>query len=173
MRDPVTVEVREGECPCPGSPHTVESVVLMGELTLPVASAALAEMRTADPTIGAQQAALTRAYLPGAIIRWTFVEIDPEDPKGVRVRPVPLTAEAVERLLPWDQGGMEVAEQADDLYSERLMRPLVRRMARRSGTGPMESSTSQSLPSGSAAPEPSERSSQPSGDGRPSEVPAP
>lgn len=170
MTDGVRVEIREGDCPCPGSPHPVESVILLPSLTLPLASAALAEMRDADPTVGGQEAALVRAYLPAAILSWSFVE---QTPDGKGIRPVPTTRENMDRLIPWSRGGLEVAEKADELYSEDLMRPLLVRMSKQSPRGLTDDSTSQTRRSGSQPPVRSLRSSRKRAVGKRSGAPAP
>lgn len=131
MSDAKRVDV--GACRCAGSPHPSDWVDLEPELTLAMASGALFAMKTADGTNSAQMAAISGAYLPAAIREWSFIE-DKE--------PVPITRENMERLIPWDKGGLEVTEQADALYSERLMAPLVKRLSSSAPSGPTEKSTS-------------------------------
>lgn len=156
MSEPIDVVIRTGDCPCPGTPHLEEHVFLEPALTLPMASGAAAAIRYADPTAAAQQAALISAYLPAAIRSWSFVERD----DAGKVRSVPVTRENMDRLLPWDKGGWEVAEQADGLYSEMLLRPLVARLSMLSPAGPMDDSTLPAPSSGSERRKHSKRSSQ-------------
>ena len=161
-----TIRVRDGDCPCPGRPHEVEIVTLLPKLTLPIASAALAAMNNAAGNVAAMQGAIVSAYLPAAITEWTFLD---EDRK-----PVEITQDNLELLLPWDRGGLDVSEACDALYSETLMRPLVARFQRLSQAGSTESSTSPSLPDGYTPPPPLRQFSlMNSEDGKPSEVPVP
>ena len=166
---PVDVLVRAGDCPCPGSPHTEEHVYLEPEATLPISIGAWKRMQLADPNAAAQYVAIVNAYIPAAIRAWTFLE---QDENG-NLRPVRVTQEAAERLIPWDRGGYEVVETADNLYSGRVTSPLVARLQRSLQTGRMESSTSPNPPSGSEAPKPSRRSSRDGSAGKLSAVPAP
>lgn len=143
MTEGIRVPVRKGDCPCPGTPHEEEFVELEPLLSLPLASAALAAANVGEKTLAGMQAALIGAYLPGGIRAWSFVE-------GKPPLPVPITRENMERLIPWDRGGLEVSERADELYSPTLTAPLARRMQKASEPGPTEPSTSPSLPSGDA-----------------------
>jgi hypothetical protein len=103
----------------------------------------------------AVQTALVRAYLPAVIRRWSFIE--PDGTGGLR--PVPVTRANMDRLIPWPNGGLDLADKCDELYSGALLAPLVARMSKSSQPGPTDDSTSPSLPSGSALPEPSAPSS--------------
>jgi hypothetical protein len=114
------IRVDVGECRCPGTPHASDWVDLEPELTLAMASGALFAMKTADSTTSSQMAAIAGAYLPAGIREWSFTE---------GKVPVPVDRENMERLMPWDKGGLEVTEAADALYSERLMAPLVKRLS--------------------------------------------
>lgn len=163
----VTVEVRTGDCPCPGQPHSVEQIVVAGELDLPTAAGAIAVLRGASDDHAAMQAALIRAYLPAVIRRWSFLE--PDGTGGIR--PVPVTRPNLERLVPWDKGGLEIVDRVDDLYSGRLLAPLVERTSTPSLPGPTSDSTSPTPASGSSPLAPSEPSSPTDSDGQPSEAP--
>lgn len=125
MSEPVEVRVREGDCPCPDTPHEVEVIELEPEITLPMGSAAVFAIRLATEEspgdTAAMMAAIAQVYLPLGIRSWTFTEEDGS--------PVKRTRENLERLIPWDKGGMEVTERADSLYAEKLMTPLVRRFS--------------------------------------------
>lgn len=138
------VTVRVGDCPCPGEPHAQETVTLTPTLTLPMASAALAAINAGEATASAMQQGIIEAYLPAGIREWTFTD--------EQRKPVPISRDNMERLLPWDKGGMELAEAADALYSETLMRPLVARIERLSEPSPTEPSTPPSPPFGPPPP---------------------
>ena len=156
------VVVRSGDCPCPGTPHTDERVTLAPALTLPVASGAFAAYAGAEATVSAQQAALIAAYLPATITAWSFT-----DERG---QPVPITRENMDRLLPWDKGGLEVANAADGRYSPTLIAPLARLIAMQSPPTPTDSSTSANPASGPLPPEPSASFSPDDSAGMPSAV---
>ena len=166
---PVDVVVRAGNCPCPGTPHSEEHVYLEPEATLPISIGAWKRMQLAEPNAAAQYVAIVNAYIPAAIRSWSFLEHD----ENGTLRSVRITQEAAERLIPWDKGGYEVAETADNLYSGRVTAPLVARLQRSSPTGPTASSTSPNRPSGSAVPKRSRRSSQDGSAGKLSAVPVP
>lgn len=168
MAEPFDLTVRAGECPCPGTPHLEEHVYLEPTLTLPMAAGAYTAISNSDGTLSGYESALVEAYIPRAILRWTFVERS-MDGKGTE--PVPITRENVERLLPWDQGGLELADAADSLYSARLMRPLVARLSMRSLPTSTDDSTSANQPSGGHSRKQSKRSLRNGSDGKPSAVP--
>ena len=165
---PVVIDV--GACRCPGGPHARDSVEIAPELTLAMGSAAWIALRSArpgeSPSIAAVQARLTMSYLAaeedgGCIIGWSFT-----DAEGL---PVPVTRDAVERLIPWHDGGASVVEAADARYSERLLAPFLRLPERPSQPGPTAASTPPTPPSGSEPPTPSRPSSRASREGgRPS-----
>lgn len=189
------VEVPCGRCRCPGGVHASgDSVWLKPALDVPLAIAANAAIRSMD--IGGRiqsgalavamadsevQYALTGVYLRHSIVRWTFV-----DDKG---NPISISPDEVDRLLPWGSGGGEVAEKADELYSEALFAPLAkavaeaekaaaltlnreqrRLMKKSSPRGRTVPSTSARNGSGDTPPEPSPPSSPPSSAGEPSGV---
>lgn len=125
----------------PGSsaPNIVElpnghTVTLRPEVTVPIGIAALSVIKQG----GGQaviEAGLSAVYLRLGIESWDFDE--------------PVTPENVERLLPYADGGLEVAERADSLYSETVMRPLVKRMAAFSAPSSTPPKTSPGPASGS------------------------
>ena len=167
------VDVNVGTCRCPGGspiPHPDgDTVTLASRLSVPMGAAASAALNDALPTLGGMQAALTGVYLApapsGGITRWSFL-----DAEG---KPEPISAETVERLIPWSNGGMEVAEEADRLYAPELMAPFLRRLAKLSAPGPTDTSTSASPPSGPSSPTPSVPSSPNARAGKRSAAPAP
>ena len=108
------VEVNVGECRCPGTPHALDTVWLKPELDVPLAIAANAAIRAIEVgelSVGEAnsevQYALTGVYLRHSIVRWNLVDEKGDD--------VPITASNITRLLPWGNGGGEVAEAADTL----------------------------------------------------------
>lgn len=169
MSEPVDVEIRAGDCPCPGSPHTEEHVYLEPEATLPIAIGAWKRMQLAEANPAAKYVAIVQSYIPAAIRGWTFLEHGPDG----SLDPVPVTRENAERLIPWDKGGMDVAETADVLYSGRVTAPLVDRMRRSLPPGPTADSTSPSPASGPRPPAPSKPSSPSASAGKPSAARAP
>ena len=191
MSEPIAVSVREGACPCPGTPHTGETVYLRPDVSVPLGTAATnvsqavmndyldthpdLRARLVDPedraakirelskaTLPDATAGLAAVYLEYGIVGWTFV-----DAKG---SPRPVTPETIAELLPWDEGGMEVGEAADTLYSDRVFAPLARRSAKSSPPGPTEPPTYPIPLSGHKRPKRSKRSSQTETAGRPSAV---
>jgi hypothetical protein len=123
------VEVSCGPCRCPGAVHTLDTVWLKPELDVPLAIAANAAIRSIEVgelSVGEAnsevQYALTGVYLRHSIIRWSFVDEKSEA--------IPITNANITRLLPWGNGGGEVAEAADSLYSEALFAPLVEAVAK-------------------------------------------
>ena len=133
------------------------AVTLHPEVTMPLGIAAMAAIRDSlGEGIPAVEAALSGVYLRFGIASWTFT-----DAQG---RPEPVTPESIARLLPFNGGGLEVAEAADALYGEAVTRPLAARFARLSPPTPTDGSTPPSSPSGPTSPTPSAPSS-PSGTG--------
>ena len=151
------VAVHVGDCRCPGIPHAPEGdfVTLAPRLTIPMGAALAMALNGARPDLPSVQAALTAGYMSpapaGAIVGWSFV-----DEKG---EPEPVTPETIERLIPWSDGGMEVAERADGLYGSDLLAPFQKRLLERSRTGSTADSTSASPSSGLVSLTPSKRSS--------------
>lgn len=144
------VSAEDAAAPAPSAPIAVDGVGVSGtdivylapKLTVPMGTAAFSVLEGTPRAIASVQAILTSVYLSpppvGGIVAWTFVEDD---------ELVAITAENIARLLPWDGGGMEVAEKANELYAGDLFRPLERRrqslqamrtgasMSPRNGTG--------------------------------------
>lgn len=151
----MNVSVKVGPCKCPGSPHDEDEVLLAPKLTVPMGAASMAVLNGVNPTIPAMQAALTSIYLSpapaGGIVAWSFV--------SEALKPEEITQEAIDRLLPWTEGGAEVAEMADSLYSGDLFRPLAQRRSKVSEPTPTAVSTPPIRESGSTPPKSSRRSS--------------
>lgn len=116
MSEPVAVTVRGGDCPCPGQPHTSETVYLEPHLTATMGVAAMATIRQSRAHRADMLGALSGVFLRTGIRRWTFTDAEGQ--------PIPITPDAIEELLPWSHGGMELVTEADNLYSEDLFLPL-------------------------------------------------
>ncbi len=162
MSEPIDVVVRAGDCPCPGTPHTEEHVFLEPELTTPMAAGAMAALNAADATIADHQTALIESYLPRGIRSWSFLEAD----ENGRIVSVPINRANLARLLPWNQGGFDLAERADSLYSETLLRPWVARMSMLSQRGQTGDTTPPNQAIGRPPRKPSRRSLPNGGAGR-------
>jgi hypothetical protein len=167
MADPYDLTVRAGRCPCPGTPHVAEHVFLEPTLTLPMAAGAYTALSQSDGSASGYEGALIEAYVPRCIRAWTFVEAD----ENGRVLPVPISRETVERLLPWDEGGLELADTADTLYTAKLMRPLLERWSTPLPLTSMDGLTSAILTSGKPTRRGSKRSSLNGTGGKPSAGP--
>ena len=166
------VDVNVGSCRCPGGSPTPQHpdgdiVTLVPKLTLPMAAALKTRTmadQLGDDSIAAVQFSLVSGYLRaapyGAIASWSFIEEGEPDKRGNPTTvPVPITPENIERLLPYADGGLEVAEAADRLYSNEVLRPLRRRSPELFQTSPTVLSTPAILGSGSTRPTHSGRSS--------------
>src|ERR1017187_10337470 len=102
------VDVNVGQCRCPGAgptPHPDGDIVtLAGRLSVPMGAGGALALNGAQPTLPAMQSALTSVYLSaapaGGILGWTFLDAES--------KAEPITADAIERLIPWGNGRMEV-----------------------------------------------------------------
>jgi hypothetical protein len=144
------------------------TVYLAPKLTVPMGAAAMAVINMAPAGIGPIQAAITGSlFAPapaGSIVAWEGSRFEHKI-DGI-VQPEELTAEAIERLLPWIDGGSAIAEKIEELYSEDLFRPLAERRSKASppgqtavSTSAEQSATPDSPSSGSRRPKSSKRSS--------------
>lgn len=129
-------------------------------------------LRTAGDNEVRLQALLGQLYLEHGISAWSFTDADQ--------RPIPVDhgsydwPATVAGLLPWDQGGAEVADAADDLYSENILRPLTGRSLTQLRAGQTGGTTSATQPSSQPAPKRSRPSSRTTtAAGKPSEAQAP
>jgi hypothetical protein len=154
--------VNVGPCRCPKTPHPDGDVVfLYPEIPLALGVAGMAVLR-AGGGVAAVYGGLADVYLQLGIADWTFV-----DAKG---QPEPVIAPNIARLLPFGNGGLTVADAADDLYGKDLLRPLVRERSERSSPTSTATSTSANRGSGRKNRTPSERSSRNGTHGKPSGV---
>lgn len=126
------VPVELESCHCDGTPHDHDTVWLRSDLSPDGGIAAMHVLSRGAPDTATIIGALGRAYLIGGIVRWTFVD-EKGDP--IEVTPYNVAQLKEEIVLP-------VADKADDLYSERLMRPLVARASKSSRNGHTARSTS-------------------------------
>lgn len=157
---PVVVPV--GSCGCPRAPHATDTVTLRGEPSVPMGVAAWAVVRAGGdaPTITGR---LAEVWLRFGIVEWTFT--------NEAGRPEPITPENIERLLPFGRG-LELADRADGLYADEVLRPLVERQSRLLPPTPTDDSTSANPESGDMLPTPSSPSPRTARAGKRSEVPA-
>lgn len=140
------------------------------QLTLAIAAGAISALDEAEKIDGDRVAAVMQAYLPLAIRSWTFVERQAD---SERPTPVPVTREAMERLVPWDRGGLDLVQWCDRNYSSTLMRPLLDRLLKASQPTSTDNSMSATPSSGSSTPTPSAPSSPEAEAGTPSGDPVP
>ena len=134
------VTVHVGDCRCSGSPHASgDEVYLAPEPSLTMGLRANGAIAKADNDAALLELLLGRVFIEEGIVGWTFVD-EEGDEYGV-------TPDNIERLLPWSKGGQLVAEQANDLYGEAILAPLVKRSLSTSGLGPTNGSTSHIRPS--------------------------
>ncbi len=150
-------------CRCPRTPHAEDLIVLTPRVPMALGAAAMFVIDNAS-TKEQVFGDLAALYLEYGIVGWNLVDSDG--------KPLAITKNNVATLVPFEDGGWEVAEAADALYQEPLMRPLRRRYPERFQPSPMGSSTSATPDGGSTPPTPSEPSSPNDTAGQPSEVPA-
>ena len=138
--EPVAVEL--GECRCPGTPHSTDTVWLRSTPSMASGVIATQIMYEANPDTMPEK--LGRAYLEYNVTGWSFL-----DEKG---EPVPVSRDLI-RHLSWD-ALFPLAEKAAELYSEALTRPLVARASKSSPNGHTARSTSAKRRSSSVRPKP-------------------
>ena len=116
------VPVSIGPCDCPGTPHgDGDFVYLAPALSAQAGMAAQGAINDASDDAVRLQELLWRIYRDHCVVGWNLLDEEGE--------PVPLTAENKDIALPFGKGGQAVAEKADDLYSEDVLRPFLARMA--------------------------------------------
>lgn len=105
-----------------------------------------------EASVAALLAGLTEVYLLVGIVSWTLA-----DEKG---KPVPVTRENVRRFIAeHPEDAMTIGDEADGLYSEAVIAPLVARAQSYSPPTPISGSTSATNGSASGHPKRSRRSS--------------
>jgi len=166
MSEPIRMELEGYECPCPSHPHKVEWVDLEHAVTMPMGMAAMACLQATDASdSNTFYGELAPVVLRFGIRAWSFTD----EKKGS----VNINADSIARLLPFGNGGYEVANRCLGLYLEELMRPLVKKRLALLATMPMAPTTSQTPESGGKPPTPLSPSSRKSTAGPTSEAPAP
>ena len=143
-----TVAVRIGPCACPGEPHPDGEVVNLRErLTLSqgiqLQSAILeaSKSRLGGP---AATGVLSEQYLLVGVESWNLVGMD---------GPIPVTPETIaEHLLSDFERGNVASNQADELYAERYILPLVQRATNSSPSTTTDESTSPTSDGGTTEP---------------------
>ena len=160
-----------GACRCPGTPHTDgDWVELRPSPTIDIGSAIYAAVANVGDDPVQLQVEMTRAFLRFGIVAWSFTD-DRGDPIPIQPRKTDF-GDVISRLLPFSDGGFTVADRADDLYSEEVLRPLMTRLSSmRSLGGQTVGSTSATRTTSRKPATRSEPSSPASSDGRPSEDP--
>lgn len=155
--------VNVGACRCPGTPHTDGDTVELASrvpLGMGVSFMVMVNDGGNKDIISGKMGQL---MLQWGIEGWSFVD-DKGKPLPIE-QPIPMAT--LERLMPFDEGGWEVAEQAANLYTDALMRPLLNVLSRRSQPGPTGVSMPQTRGSGSTRQKHSKRSSPNGMDGQP------
>lgn len=121
------VLVPVGACRCPGAPHGEgDWVALRPDPTIDIGAAVYAAVQIWGDDPPQMQVALTRAYLRWGIVAWSFR--DQDGPIAIAPRSVGFD-EVISVLLPFEEGGYDVANIADGLYSTRVLRPLMTRLS--------------------------------------------
>lgn len=149
-------------CVCPpkadGSPrHEGDTITLrdtLGFREVTTLRKYAAQVDTDDPLFVAEiQGSLVEGYVVLGVERWTLV--DDKD------KPLPVTRVAIrEQILDNDDVAFEVGEQADELYGDKVVRPLLMRASTSSPDSPTDTSTSRPTPSSTERqPTPLKRSS--------------
>ena len=137
--DADNVEVSLGACYCPGTPHETDVVYLRPSLSMAGGMAAQAAIQDG---IGDQillQELLARVWMRHGVVGWNLV-----DEEG---SPLPIDPATIDQALPYGKGGFLVANKADDLYAEDILRPLQERLGSISNSGRTNGSTSTPRPS--------------------------
>lgn len=129
--------VRVGACRCPGTPHPEDLVYLTPRLTLEGGIAATNIIAGSGGDASRVVPALMAAWVRYGVVGWSFVDEGGD--------PIPVTPATIdEQLGGFSEASIAVAEAADGLYSEALMRPLALRSDRPSQPGQIAPSTSAS-----------------------------
>lgn len=177
--------VRFRDCTCPGTPHDGRDgaddgdiVYLRDHLGFVAGIEVARKMQDAVRSLDLRGLVLTTGDLPEAIRNELnaamFEYLGPvylrEGPLSWNVLdesgPVPMTKDAL-MDLPYSQG-LPIANRADELYSDEVASPLVKRTNGLSGNGQTAKSTHRRTRSSSPRPSPSKPSSRNGSAGRPS-----
>lgn len=130
------VTVRARDCACPNTPHDGDTVDLLAKPSLALGLAAHSDMNaTIDPAGVVDGAKLKerwfQTYLRLGAVGWNLTDDDGSA--------VPFN---VDELLADYAFAYPVAEKADELYSEAILRPLLERLSAISRNGQTAASTS-------------------------------
>jgi hypothetical protein len=116
------IPVSIGPCECPGTPHGDGDVVYLSPaLSASGGMAAQGAISDAGTDTVRLQELLWRIYRDHCVVGWNLLDAEGE--------PVPLTSENKDQALPFGKGGQAVADRADELYSEDVLRPFLARIA--------------------------------------------
>lgn len=144
---------------------------LYTSIPITVGAGVMAVMRASRGDEVRLAALMGQVYVQNGIRAWSFVD---KDGSPIQVDPSSRDwPDTVAELLPWDEGGALVADRADELYSENVLRPLTGRTLTQSLDGQTAGSISPIQPSQPKRQRRSRPSSPTSTDGRPSEAQAP
>ena len=148
-------------CICPGTPHDRDTVTLHDPLPFALAMTIRQTLgrvqrdsaeRGEAITVDEYTAILSELYLLYGIAAWTLTDADG--------KPVPVTKATVTSLLLADlEAASEVADVADDLYTKKVILPLLPGASTSSGTSLTDGSTSATNGTGTTPPRPSKPSS--------------
>jgi hypothetical protein len=131
------IEVRVGDCTCPDGPHPDGDVIYLApkpSLRLGLAAERiLIEAGTAGTE--ATTDALMEAFVSHGAVGWNLEYING---KG---RPEPKPFAVADILADWSVARL-VAEKANDLYADIILRPFLEALARPSPTGQTDATTS-------------------------------
>lgn len=154
MTDPTLVPVAVA-CPCPGAPHDGDTVYLRPEPGL--IGGVLIQRKFVELSVGGLEkdevfASLIETFVRHGVDSATFTDESGE----------PLDRDqAIAVILSKFSLGSVVADKADDLYSNELLRPLVERASKSLPTSRTNGSTSRSRRSSTKRPKPLKSSSTP------------
>lgn len=123
------LEVPFRECACPGTPHVSDVVYLRPVLGFRAGAEALRKMGESGGDVNLIAELVGPTYIREGVTGWNV-----EDENG----PVPLDIEAILGNYTW---AYPIADRADDIYSEAVLAPLLKRMGALSGNGRIVAST--------------------------------
>lgn len=112
------VKVRIGDCECPGAPHSDgDYAYLRPRLSAEGGAAAYQAVLNNHSDNEALAGTLGRIFLLDGIVRW-----DPLDDDG---KPISIEA-AVDGAVDWTSTLLPIADKADELYAESVLRPFLK-----------------------------------------------
>lgn len=148
-------------CLCPGTPHATDTVTLHDPLPFGLAVTIrqtlgrvqeAARQRDGGMTGAEYQAVLAELYLFYGIREWTLVDADGNT--------IPITKANVTNYLMVDlEAASAVAEEADELYTKKVIFPLLQGASTSSDGSSTDGSTSATNGTGTTPPKPSRPSS--------------